>query len=185
MNMSELSQLTDEHGSSVYSFCASLAHDEDELLELYQDTFLKAAEMAHRIDKNKNPKAFLMSVAVSVWRNRRKKYAVRNRIAPRADAEELNTVSMKCDLQEDLREKERYDVIRKTIAQLGDKHRIVTLMYYGAGLSVKEIAEAEKISDGTVKSRLFSARAEIKRRLEEYENGGNQTGQRNQSGSRL
>ncbi len=185
MNMSEFAKLTDDYGNDVYGFCAGLAHDAEELAELYQDTFLKAAEMAQRIDKDKNPKAFLMSIAVSVWKNGRKKHAVRSRIAPRADEEELRSVHSSFDLQEEIIEKERREVIRKAVAALGEKHRVVVLMYYNAGMSVREIAEAEKISEGTVKSRLFSARAEIKQRLEEYEYDGNQTGQRDKVGTEI
>ena len=48
---------------------------------MYQDIFLKALELEERIDYDNNPKSWLLSVALRIWKNRKRKYAWRRRIA--------------------------------------------------------------------------------------------------------
>lgn len=41
--------------------------------ELYQDTFLKTLELLDKIQKDGNPKSYLLSVAIRIWKNRNRK----------------------------------------------------------------------------------------------------------------
>ena len=52
-----------------------------------------------------------------------------------------------------------------------EKLRLPVLLFYTAEMSVADIAAAIKCPEGTVKSRLHSARTEIKKKMEVYENG--------------
>lgn len=56
------------YGKDVYGFCLRLARNKDNADDLYQETFLKAIELSNRIDKSKNPKGFLVSIAVGLWK---------------------------------------------------------------------------------------------------------------------
>jgi RNA polymerase sigma-70 factor (ECF subfamily) len=55
----------------------------------------------------------------------------------------------------------RHDILR-AIDSLGDKHRLVIILRYYAGLSNEEIAETLGIPSGTVRSRLHTARQRLK-----------------------
>jgi RNA polymerase sigma factor (sigma-70 family) len=55
--------------------------------------------------------------------------------------------------------------VRKALARLPSEQAVVTAMFYGADLSVEEIAAALAIPAGTVKSRLHGARASLKTML--------------------
>ncbi len=65
------------------------------------------------------------------------------------------------------------DEFRQTILaildELSEEQRSATMMYYFDEMSVKEIAEVQGVSEGTVKSRLNYARKSIKASVEEYE----------------
>lgn len=52
---------------------------------------------------------------------------------------------------------------------LDDKRRIVIVLYYFDDLPVKEIARIAGVTEGTVKSRLFSARRHLRQALTERE----------------
>lgn len=52
---------------------------------------------------------------------------------------------------------------------LDDKRRLVIVLYYFDDRSVKEIAQAVGVTEGTVKSRLFSARRHLRQALTERE----------------
>ena len=52
------------------------------------------------------------------------------------------------------------------ISRLEPKQKTVIILYYFNGLSTKEIAKVSRCLEGTVKSRLFSARKKLKARLD-------------------
>lgn len=52
------------------------------------------------------------------------------------------------------------------VARLSPVQRALVSLYYGEGLSVAEIADTLELPAGTVKSRLFTARAELRAHLE-------------------
>lgn len=62
----------------------------------------------------------------------------------------------------------RRDVL-EIIDSLSDEKRAVVMLYYYDNMTIKEIAEALDISEGTVKSRLFSARKDLALGVKELE----------------
>jgi len=51
------------------------------------------------------------------------------------------------------------------MSRLGRKHRVVVRMHDLEGFTIREIAEQLGVAEGTVKSRLFYGREELKRYL--------------------
>ena len=82
LNIQELNELIRLHGAAVYSFCCRLAANRPDAEDLYQETFLKATELCRKIDRYDNPKAFLLAIALRLWKDKRRKFARRQRIAP-------------------------------------------------------------------------------------------------------
>lgn len=157
------------YGKDIYGFCLRLAKNKDNADDLYQETFLKALELSNKIDKSKNLKGFLVSIAVGLWKNNRRKYARRQRIAPEAELnEEMGciTCTNTSTPEEIVIFKERCELIRSAADKLNDKLRIPLYMYYTAGMTVEDIASALRIPQGTVKSRLYKARKILKNVLE-------------------
>lgn len=52
---------------------------------------------------------------------------------------------------------------------LDEKRRVTVVLYYFDDRSVKEIAQATGVTEGTVKSRLFSARRHLRQALTDRE----------------
>ena len=94
-----MEQCIREYGKEIYSFCKHLTCSRQEADDLYQDTFLKAVELQQKIDWQENPKSFLLSVAVRIWKNRKRKAAWRNRIAPTEVLIEERDVEECCDTE--------------------------------------------------------------------------------------
>lgn len=171
MDVSLIETLIEEHGKDLYNFCKRLTYNEFDADELYQDTFLKAMDAAERIDVNNNPKSYLLSIAVSLWNNKKRKYARRNRIAPTDSLDDENNSGVAADTntpEDQVLQKELYKTVNKCINELDDKMRIPIVLYYNSGLSVEKIAEIIKCPQGTVKSRLHKARTLLRERLEVY-----------------
>ncbi len=171
MNVTDLSDLVQLHGKSIYGFCHKLTKNQADTDDLYQETFLKAMELCHKIDKDNNPKGFLISIAIGLWKNNRRKYARRQRIAPIEQLNEdmKNSYIFKDELTpEDIAISNELCVMIQTEAdKLSDKLKIPLYMYYTAEMSNEEIASALKIPLGTVKSRLHTARKTLKNTLME------------------
>lgn len=177
MREENLTTLITEYGKDIFSFCLRLCNTRYEAEELYQETFLKLIEKRKEIDRSKNPKSLLISIAIGIYRNQKKKYAIRQRIAPMTELDEHMS---------DTLEENRYGLpeqaylkleltrqLREEISHLPDKYRVPLLMYYTGGMSYSEIGAVLKLPKGTIKSRLFKARQVLKERLEgfDYENG--------------
>jgi RNA polymerase sigma-70 factor (ECF subfamily) len=63
-------------------------------------------------------------------------------------------------------EKDR--ILWGALQNLGEKHRLPVLLYYYHDLPAIEIAEILQISEGTVHSRLFTARARLRNEMEKH-----------------
>ena len=68
MHKQELETCINEYGKDVYSFCKYLASNSQDADDLYQDTFLTAMEQYERIDSTQNPKSYLLSIALRIWK---------------------------------------------------------------------------------------------------------------------
>ena len=82
MTYEELHDIVLQHGKSIYSFCRYLTANSDLADDLYQETFLKAAELCYKIDRTQNPKVFLIRISASLWKNQLRKEKGRQRIFP-------------------------------------------------------------------------------------------------------
>lgn len=68
MNREELEEYMNAYGKDLYSFCCFLTQKRQKADDLYQDTFLKLYESKESLLLH-NPKSYLMSVAVNLYRN--------------------------------------------------------------------------------------------------------------------
>mgnify|MGYP000875674685 FL=1 len=170
MDVVELSHLIHNYSKDIYGFCYKLTGDKHQADDLYQETFLKATELCHKIDKAQNPKGFLISLSANIWKNQWRKFGWRHRIANIvAFQDDFNNESSIRDISTPetiLVDNELYTMVNMALDSLSDKLKIPMYMYYTAGMSVEEIASGLKIPAGTVKSRLYKGRREVKKYLE-------------------
>ncbi len=168
----ELEHFISVYEKDIYSFCLSLTGNGSLADDLYQDTFLKAVEKMGQINSDGNIKSYLLSVAVKIWTNRKRKFAWRKRIVPTvmlSDVHENNVLS-ETDILQDCVDAEIKNAVNSAVMGLDEKYKIPVLLYYMEEMSVTQIAEIMKIPQGTVKSRLSTARKYLKKELEEYRN---------------
>lgn len=170
MKSCEIDQLVDLYSDSVYHYCRSMTFTLEDAEDLYQQTFLKAFELHGNISLDKNPKAFLLSIATNLWKNQKSKYARRERIAPtissEADGVQLEAVEDGTDMLERLVKKEELEQLRECIDRLPEKQKRVITLFYAGELSLEEIARVLKIPKGTVKSRLHHAKEQLRMEME-------------------
>lgn len=171
MNACDIELLVEQYGDNLYRYCRSITYTLEDAEDLYQQTFLKAFELHKKISVNKNPKAYLMSVATNIWRNHKSTYARHERIAPTISSDEegvqIEDIRSDHDILEQIVKKEEISRLKKCVDCLPDKQKQVILLFYAGELSLEDIANALKIPKGTVKSRLNKAKERLWKEMEE------------------
>lgn len=165
MKQTDINRLIELHGKKLYNFCLRLCHSTYEAEDLYQDTFLKAIEKISSIDENNNPSAYLCTIAVSLHKSKLRKAARRQEIAPTVPIEESLTSAADSILEEEVVKKELHREILNAVDELDEKLRSCVLLHYISDMSVSDIANALSLPEGTVKSRLFTARKLLKEKF--------------------
>lgn len=169
MSQKELESYIDAYGKDLYSFCCSIAYNRQEADDLYQDTFLKLYEMGEETVIEKNPKGFLMSVSVNLYRNQKRKFSIHQRIlgAEVSVDEIVDIPSGEQMTEEKIMEMEECRIVCEAVKRLPDKYRLPVLLFYMEELSLSDISKILNLSAGTVKSRIHRAKKILKQKLEE------------------
>ncbi len=170
MTKAELAECIDAYGTDIYSFCAYLTGSRQEAEDLYQDTFLKVVELHETIKTDRNPKNYLLAVAVRIWKNKKRKFAWRKRIAQIQTLTEDKEIQSCAGIEQSAEAQYLHNAdiqaVRTAVAALPHRYRAVVLLYYMEGMAVAQIAAVMKIPEGTVKSRLYHARRILDKELE-------------------
>lgn len=166
---SEVEALAQAWGSRLYAFCRRLASSRTDADDLYQMTFLRVLDMSRRVDPGSNPAGFLMAVAARIWRDEVAKRARRHRIAPIApEPDQLERAPDVQRTEQIVEQALMRRQVQDSVGRLPDALRLPVLLFYMGGLSVSEVGEALHLPQGTVKTRLYQARQQLKSELEGY-----------------
>ena len=170
MKSCEVGLLVEQYGDSIYRYCRGITFTLEDAEDLYQQTFLKAFELHKKISLQNNPKAYLMSIAASLWKNHKSKYARRERIAPTISSDmegvQIESLDSGTDLLEQLVKEEQLAYLRECVNRLPEKQQKVIQLFYAGELSLEEVAKVLHIPKGTVKSRLHKAKEQLRKEME-------------------
>ncbi len=172
MNKEQLSECIALYGKDVFSFCRQLAVSYEEAEDLYQDTFLKAMELSGKIKYEQNPGSYLISIALRLWKNKKRKFAWRDRIAGMDTLDEYTDQKMlhlvENPVEEAVMKGDLNQRVRCEVGKMEDKYRVPLILFYSSQMSIEEIAGIMGIPKGTVKSRMHKAKECLRQRLEAY-----------------
>lgn len=169
MNDTGLEASVQMYGKDIYCFCLQLTKNRMEAEDLYQDTFLKAMEKGTYLDFDRNPKSYLLAIAIRLWKNKRRKRIWRGHITgTEISIEELmmepsSSVEM---VENQIISKSEKQLIRSAVNALPDTYRVPIVLFYMEQLKIAEIADVLKLPQGTVKSRLYKAKEILAKKLE-------------------
>lgn len=160
-----LGSLFDRYYTQTYRTALAITRDSAVAQDVAQDTFLKLHQYAHRIDISLPLTPWLYRVTVNLcytWITRRQK----RRISLDALVDQLmSPPRLAPDVQAEQGEIQRR--VRAAIGQLQPQQRVVVVLHYLSGLNLDEIAVIVDAPVGTVKSRLYYARENLRRQLGE------------------
>jgi RNA polymerase sigma-70 factor (ECF subfamily) len=157
------------HGT-VFRLAAALVADRDEAADVVQETYIRAWDARGALRDGAAALGWLCRIARNVAHDRRRSWWSRIR-APLEDAALEARPAAGGAADEALAAAESARSVRRAMAALPEKHRVVLALREVEGMSYEEIAAALGVPVGTVESRLHRARAGLARRLEADEEG--------------
>ena len=165
-------QLYEQTGTAIYRTIFSMVQDEDTAWDVHQNSYILAWRGLNKLE---NPSAFLP------WLRR---IAVNEAVKDLTKEDSLTFSELTSDEDEEpqfaetrsgyqpeieLDKKEAARLVREILEKMPKKQKLIVGMYYYEGYSIKEIAEALNVTQGTVKTQLHLGRKRVEaevRRLE-------------------
>ena len=123
--------------------------------DVYQETFIRAYRHLPSFRCECRFSTWLLRIAINVARSRLRQRRLRRFVSLEDQA--LNEVHSDPEAPADL------DYVRRQVAQLPAKLRIVVTLKYFQGYKIREIAEIMQCREGTVKNYLFRAVEKLKK----------------------
>jgi RNA polymerase sigma-70 factor, ECF subfamily len=166
-------ELVDRFGQRVYSVAYHFTLKREDAEELSQEIFLKIFENLERYDGGFPLIAWVVSLSrnLCIDRYRRRKREKSFRFV--SDDAVLPMLKSDDDPSAEALRKERTKMLFSALSEIPEELAEILVLRDLDGLAYDEIGKALALPDGTVKSRLFRARAEVARRIRErHENRG-------------
>ena len=157
----------DRLGQRVYSVAYHFSLKREDAEELTQEIFLKIFENLHRYDGGFPLVAWVVSLArnlcIDRYRRRKRERSFRfvsdDAVAPLLKSDD--------DPAAEAIRKERTKLLFWALSEIPEDLAEILVLRDLDGLAYEEIGRALDLPDGTVKSRLFRARAEVARKVRE------------------
>lgn len=167
-----LNELFNAFYNDLYYFALKTVKDDELALDVTQEAFV---EIINTLSALKEPAAFV-TWAKQITYHQCTRYFKKKKDVIVDEDDEGNSVfdnlkeeNAEFIPDEALDKADFRNTILAILDELSEEQRSATMMYYFDEMSVKEIAEVQAVSEGTVKSRLNYSRKAIKASVEEYE----------------
>lgn len=151
---------------SLKPFALKLTRDMDDAEDLIQETMFRAISNEDKFENGTKLKAWLYTIMKNIFINNYRKKIKRNTIVDTSDNQYfidsiLHTTTNAAEMAFVNKD------IERAILNLSNEFRVPFMMHY-KGYKYHEIAEKLNLPLGTVKSRIFFARKDLKERLSQY-----------------
>ncbi|MED1725361.1 sigma-70 family RNA polymerase sigma factor [Brevibacillus parabrevis] len=155
-------QIMQDYGTRILRLVTFLVKDHSLAEDITQEVFVKAYQHLPRFRGESSVHTWLYRIAVNECKGYLRSWSFRH-IFPRSWIRkdgELSTESL-------VLHQEQRDQLVAEVLQLAPLYRQVIVLHYYADLSIKEVADVLRISEGTARTRLHRARQQLKQSLGE------------------
>jgi RNA polymerase sigma factor (sigma-70 family) len=174
-DLAAYNRLVERYQGRIYGMVYNMTGNNSDAEDLVQEVFIKAFHNLQRFKGNASFYTWIYRIAVNHTLNFLKKRK-RHRIYSLDDVDsgienDPDFIELS-DTSQPFREADISELQKKlneAIQQLSDKHRLAVVLHDIEGMPHEEIAKIMKCSEGTVRSRLFYARRQLRNYLQEYE----------------
>jgi RNA polymerase sigma factor (sigma-70 family) len=155
----DFERLYDEHAAALIAFLEYRTGNVELAKDVAADTFERVLKTRFRYDPRKaSQKTWIYSIALNVLRDHGRRRGAEARAMDRV-------TSGPADWDDEADRLDDRDAIRRGLAALPDDEREAIALYYGADLSVEEIARVTGTKASTIKGRLYRGREQLRETL--------------------
>ncbi|NLL95924.1 MAG: sigma-70 family RNA polymerase sigma factor [Clostridiaceae bacterium] len=151
----EITRLVEEYGNDVLRIATVILKSKELAEDVYQETFLRVVRSYSSYRRESSEKTWIISIAVNVCRDYMRSAWKRRVIV----TDDFLTYSSDNDTEDIIEKRSERQALINAILKLPDKYREIIHLYYYQEMGIKDISDILRIPGGTVKSRLFKARA--------------------------
>jgi RNA polymerase sigma-70 factor (ECF subfamily) len=165
-------KFVDLYQNRVFGFVRKMVSNPEEAADVTQDVFIRAYQNFERFDGRSSVRTWLFRIAHNLCIDRARK----NDRTPQSvsmaadhdDFEAMDVADTRWQADHILMREELVAIVDAAIGTMSEKLRSVLLLHDREDMPYEEIADLLTIPVGTVKSRLFLARAHLQRALQPY-----------------
>jgi len=157
----------------IHAAVYRMTGNSEDAKDLAQETFVRAWSNLRSFQGGAALGTWLYSIALNQVRSEMRKRSAQKRGAPVSldaprgdDGTGIDPADKRPGAEDALATKEHVRLLRQAVAALDPEFREVVVLREFQDLSYEEIARATGVPVGTVRSRLFRAREELRRKLE-------------------
>jgi RNA polymerase sigma-70 factor (ECF subfamily) len=161
-NDEAISILVRQYETRVFRLALSIVGDQAEANEITQETFIAALRALPSYQEQQSFKAWLFKIALNHCRSHLRKRKVLERL--RTTLSSILQVDTQRQVlpEEAAIQNEKEAAIWTSLKQLDERFRTVMILRYFHELSIAEISEILSVNEGTIHSRLYSAREKLR-----------------------
>ena len=169
-------EIVARYKDEIYTYIRRMISNRDDAEDLAQEVFVRAFASIKSFRRESNLRTWLYKIATNLCIDKYRRKGVEKQFVTSLEREdpedeEPNPIDIpdnKYDPERMYEHSELQMEIQKALLKLPEKQRAVILLFDLEGMSYEEIAKVVDCPVGTVKSRLFNARLQLRKLLQPY-----------------
>lgn len=162
-----LYSIYEEYNRYIYHLCLKLTRNTNEAEDLMQEVWVKVVRNEESVAKVEHVKAWLTTITMNTFRDRYRKNVRRSKyVMHQPDTLDVPLLDLVPDTElsteEQIEKQEISKIVQSKMGELDSIYQKTLWYFYVDQYSLAEISALMKVSVGTVKSRLFRAKARLK-----------------------
>lgn len=172
-DLAAFSKIVDAYQARIYGFVKRMVRSEEDALDISQEVFVRAFQAIDRFDGRSGLRTWLFRIAhnLCVDRARRAERApVMLTMEPGEcdDGQPREVADARWNPEDVVMNGELMEVVEAALGTMSEKLRTVLLLHDKEDMGYEEISRTVDVPVGTVKSRLFLARAHLQEHVGRY-----------------
>jgi RNA polymerase sigma-70 factor (ECF subfamily) len=161
-NEAAIEALIRQQEAGVFRLALSIVGDQADAHEITQETFIAALRALPSYQERKSFKSWLYVIALNLSRSHLRKRRFLKKLKATTTALFRLESQKQSSPEETVIHNEKEAAVWSELNRLDERHRIVVILRYFQDLSVNEISEILDINEGTIHSRLHTARERLR-----------------------
>ncbi len=167
-NEAAIEMFVRQYETGIFRLALSIVGDPAEANEVTQETFLAALRALPTYQEKKSFKAWLYTIALNHSRSHLRKQKILKRLQTTLTTVFQLEIERQISPEDATIQNEKEAQIWSALNQLDERHRTVTVLRYFHELSIAEISEILSVNEGTIHSRLHTAREKLRDALKNW-----------------